>query len=310
MSILSVHDIQGIAAYQNKIRIPSGHQLSFDGNLKIPVWTESTRPPSPEIGMIGFNNDDNFKVLELWNGTEWVTAGSVPDSAEVIALKQYAASGILTYKFETTAPLDAAGGVVNISKDTSVTGTVYEGTQLMRGDGASGNWNTIANSINTAQTNSQGCTLVWWARESTSPNTYQRWFDWYPTQCYWMDKQNSTTYNFGGHTVNFATVSGDSGFSFQQWKMYAVTMAVGRGPTSQSHRVDFSHNGQMYSVSGTTAEARGCGSLAGFMGYNSGNDAYAYRGWFGQVRTYKKALTSEEVSALYNDGKGRFASDI
>ena len=73
MSILSVHDIQGISAYQNKIRIPSGHQLNFDGNLKIPVWTLGSRPISPEIGLIGYNTTD--EVVELYNGTEWVTIG-------------------------------------------------------------------------------------------------------------------------------------------------------------------------------------------------------------------------------------------
>lgn len=82
MSILSVHDIQGIAAYQNKVRIPSGHQLSFDGNLKIPVWTTGTRPVSPEIGLIGYNTTD--EITELYDGTKWVFVGAkkVDGSAE------------------------------------------------------------------------------------------------------------------------------------------------------------------------------------------------------------------------------------
>jgi hypothetical protein len=73
MSSLSLRDIQGISAFQNKVRIPSGHQLSFDGNLKIPTWTTGTRPASPEIGLFGFNTTDG--VTELYNGTEWVTVG-------------------------------------------------------------------------------------------------------------------------------------------------------------------------------------------------------------------------------------------
>lgn len=75
MSILSLRDIQGIATYNNKVRIPLGHQLSFDGNLKVPIWTTSTRPQSPDIGLIGYNTTD--KVLEIYNGTEW---GSVSGS--------------------------------------------------------------------------------------------------------------------------------------------------------------------------------------------------------------------------------------
>lgn len=76
MSILTVRDIQGLSAYQNKVRIPSGHQLSFDGNLKIPVWTTGTRPVSPEIGLIGFNSNNG--VLEFYTGTGWSSAGNPP----------------------------------------------------------------------------------------------------------------------------------------------------------------------------------------------------------------------------------------
>jgi hypothetical protein len=62
MSILSVHDLQGISAYSNTIRIPSGHnletygQFSINGSLKIPVWTTATRPTTNlVIGLIGYN---------------------------------------------------------------------------------------------------------------------------------------------------------------------------------------------------------------------------------------------------------------
>ena len=71
MSILSVHDLQGISAYQNKIRVPSGHQLGFDGNLKLPVWTDSTRPVSPEVGLFGYNSQTS--ALELWDGSDWAS---------------------------------------------------------------------------------------------------------------------------------------------------------------------------------------------------------------------------------------------
>lgn len=74
MSSLSVHDIQGITAYSNTIRIPSGHKLSFDGNLKLPTWTDSTRPAGPETGLIGYNTEN--EIAEIYNGTEWVSIGS------------------------------------------------------------------------------------------------------------------------------------------------------------------------------------------------------------------------------------------
>jgi hypothetical protein len=107
MSILSVHDLQGIAAYQNKIRVPSGHQLGFEGTLKIPVWTNSTRPQNLEVGTIGFN--DQRKVVEIYNGTDWVSVGS--SSLSAFREDPYSSSLILaatfdqTYGFNNIAPL-------------------------------------------------------------------------------------------------------------------------------------------------------------------------------------------------------------
>jgi hypothetical protein len=102
MSSLSLRDIQGISAFQNKVRIPSGHQLSFDGNLKIPVWTTGTRPVSPEIGLIGYNTTD--KIAELYDGTEWVSVGqskldgttadkAVEKSTDILAANPSATTG-------------------------------------------------------------------------------------------------------------------------------------------------------------------------------------------------------------------------
>jgi len=74
MSSLSVHDIQGITTFNNTVRIPSGHKLSMEGELKLPTWTDSTRPASPELGLIGFNTEQ--EVTEVYNGTEWTSVGS------------------------------------------------------------------------------------------------------------------------------------------------------------------------------------------------------------------------------------------
>ena len=81
MSILSLRDIQGIAAYSNKVRIPSGHQLSIEGGLKLPVWTTSTRPSSTETGILGWNSE--LDQIEIYDGTSWVGAsgGTLGSSA-------------------------------------------------------------------------------------------------------------------------------------------------------------------------------------------------------------------------------------
>lgn len=102
MSILSLRDLQGISAYSNKIRIPSGHQLSFDGNLKIPVWTTGTRPVSPEVGLIGFNS--TTKVIELYDGTVWVNVGGDNNSLNGSTVQRAAISGVAILAINSTAP--------------------------------------------------------------------------------------------------------------------------------------------------------------------------------------------------------------
>lgn len=74
MSSLSVHDIQGITAYNNTIRVPTGHTLDVQGtlntsNLSIPMWTDGTRPTTGLVmGLTGFNTDK--KLLEIYGGED------------------------------------------------------------------------------------------------------------------------------------------------------------------------------------------------------------------------------------------------
>lgn len=70
MSTLNVHDIQGFSTYGNNVRLPNGHQLQIEGNLKLPSWTTSTRPSSPEVGQIGFNSE--LARYEGYDGNDWV----------------------------------------------------------------------------------------------------------------------------------------------------------------------------------------------------------------------------------------------
>ena len=93
MSQLSVHDILGLSAYSNKIRIPSGHALEVEGNLKFPVWTSSTRPSGPETGSLGYNSET--AVLELYNGTAWVNVGDPRLSGTTATTAGYAAAEVI-----------------------------------------------------------------------------------------------------------------------------------------------------------------------------------------------------------------------
>ena len=93
MSQLSVHDILGLSAYSNKIRIPSGHALEIDGSLKFPTWTSSTRPSGPETGSLGYNSET--AVLELYNGTAWVNVGDPRLSGTTATTAGYAAAEVI-----------------------------------------------------------------------------------------------------------------------------------------------------------------------------------------------------------------------
>lgn len=88
MSTLSVHEIQGITAYNNTILIPSGNTLSVSGSLNvsngglnIPTWSTSTRPLSPVVGTLGYNLSEDKQVLEIYDGSDWVALGSGSSSA-------------------------------------------------------------------------------------------------------------------------------------------------------------------------------------------------------------------------------------
>jgi hypothetical protein len=113
MSILSVHDLQGISAYSNTIRVPTGHNLETygklvaNGTLKVPSWQTTGRPATPEVGMIGYNL--TLKVTEIYTGSEkgWVSIGSaatlsLAESVGVTPLLHYQSSDLSTYSDGTT----------------------------------------------------------------------------------------------------------------------------------------------------------------------------------------------------------------
>ena len=132
MSILSVHDLQGISAYQNKIRVPSGHQLGFDGNLKLPVWTDSTRPVSPEVGLFGYNSQTS--ALELWDGSDWaslsITSGPPLGDGSSEAFAPPHARELAEYAYPS--------GVYWIKPEGQVAKQTY--VDMSNDDGSGGGW--------------------------------------------------------------------------------------------------------------------------------------------------------------------------
>lgn len=73
---------------------------SFDGNLKVPVWTTATRPLSPEVGFIGFNTTTSG--FEIWDGTKWFSVGGGADGSTAERAAESALS-ILSVKPSSTS---------------------------------------------------------------------------------------------------------------------------------------------------------------------------------------------------------------
>jgi hypothetical protein len=112
MSILTVRDIQGLSSFQNEVRIPSGHRLTIDGNVKLPSWTTGTRPVSPEVGSVGYNT--TTQIAEIYDGTSWASLGrikldgtsaatAVDRSTDILAANPTAGTGWYWIKVNNTA---------------------------------------------------------------------------------------------------------------------------------------------------------------------------------------------------------------
>lgn len=75
MSTLSVHDLQGISAHSNTVRVPSGNKFHVDGELKIPSYTTANRPSlgSGEAGNLIWNS--SLQAVQVWTGSAWNLLG-------------------------------------------------------------------------------------------------------------------------------------------------------------------------------------------------------------------------------------------
>lgn len=158
MSSLSLHDLQGISAYSNTIRVPSGHnfetygKLVANGTLKVPLWTTSTRPASPEIGMIGYNQSDDVKAPEIYTGTErgWLIFGrsAVLDLADFV--------GVTPFLHYQASDLDLIGDGTNFTvnnywKNVGSGGDQYDLINDTSGHYSSNIYKTTQNSTSCAQ---------------------------------------------------------------------------------------------------------------------------------------------------------------
>ena len=111
MSTIRVHDIEGISTYSNTVRVPSGHTLDIDGDLRLPVYTTATLPGSGTEGQLVY--DSSTKSIKVWNGNAWTAAGLTQSgdgssenspgvsAAAIKALNPSASTGMYWIKNET-----------------------------------------------------------------------------------------------------------------------------------------------------------------------------------------------------------------
>lgn len=93
-SVLRLDQIQTLAGTP-VLSLSNTGTCSFDGNLKIPVWTTGSRPTSPETGFIGFNTVT--AGFEIWDGEKWFSIGGGADGSSIDRAAE-SASAILGVK--------------------------------------------------------------------------------------------------------------------------------------------------------------------------------------------------------------------
>lgn len=127
MSILTVHDIQGLSAYSNKVRIPSGHALEIQSGakFKLPGYDQANRPSSAEVGELIINT--TTLNVEVWTGDAWYPIGGGQSTlgTEVnpaVNAKELRDAGITEdgpywIKASTSAPLQQVYCILNPAVD-------------------------------------------------------------------------------------------------------------------------------------------------------------------------------------------------
>lgn len=117
MSTLSVHDLQGIAAYSNIVRVPSGSTLSVEGKFKLPSYTSGLKPTGVAGEMIYVSDT---QTVEIWSGSAWIIIGGgvgLTADAPATGGAQIQAAGITTNGLYWIKPTGYIGDPVQVYVD-------------------------------------------------------------------------------------------------------------------------------------------------------------------------------------------------
>jgi hypothetical protein len=300
MSILSIRDIQGLAAYSNTLRIPTGHNLevygnfSANGNLKIPVWTTETRPSVPVVGMIGFNSSEDKKAVEIWDGEEWSLIGT-------------AATVDLPTGYKIAMTFDASGGGLLPASTWTVsqpsgTPSTYVSTGGVENSGYFSNSGRSVNSnffridqMPVTGTSTDLTFCIWYkGTQSVAPQTYG------PAVPLFGDIRGSV---YGGYGItNGRAEFRDSGNGYQgplvnnnQWTHMAFSMTTGKTLKIYVNGILTNTFNSVYVATSYTR----CSDIGAH---------YPYSGYTAPTAidcpvVYSRILTDAEVLQVYQAGK-------
>ena len=318
MSSLSVRDIQGIAAYSNTVRIPSGNTLSFDGNLKVPVWSTPTRPATPTQGLIGYN--DTTKIFEIYTGTEWRNAGysktypDLPVSAGLVLhldANRTLANGTIGYAGNTWLDQTNIIGNVNIRNRSSDWSFVTEPAT-----------NLVCVFNNTNRTSSAGIdipvnngfnkiegTIEIWVRPSdkygghgffnnsdgasyTNASNWLWWGTWSNSDCVYFRQGNASTC-----CNDLSTCSFSGNYLVDQWQQFVMTWKSDTGRATMYRNGSVMYSTTSLPTNPPNSNPTNTGQL--FNGHTR-TDNMQFKGYCSQYRIYNRELSGTEVASNWN----------
>lgn len=301
-SIIKVDELTTLTGTGN-LNIPVGLSvagtLSSNQKLKIPVWTTATRPSSPEVGLIGFNSDDDVKTVEVYDGEDWVIVGTVAKptlpAGFVLAMTMDSANGgrlpastwTISEPAGTAATFVSSGGVDN--------GGYYSNSGRPAGSppGVSNYFYRI-DQMPIIGTTSDLTFCIWYkGTQSVAPQTYG------PAVPLFGDIRGSV-YGGLGMSNGYAEFR-DSGNAYQgplintgQWKHVAFSMTTSK---TLKIYVDGSLTNTFTNVSVQTSYTR-CSDIGAHYPYSG----YTAPSAIDCPVVYNRILTDAEVLQVYQAG--------
>ena len=309
MSTLNIHDLQGISAYSNVIRVPNGHSLNtvgnftadgrveMNGSLKLPTWVDAGRPSSPVAGDMGYNFAADKNYVEIYNGTEWVSVGATAATGVYNDATVYAP--LEDNKIYVNGTLSGSATVNTVNYGSFGTDEANSTLTVLKNNG-SGSQTKVFGSGNPGTSHTIS---LWFRSASTGDNgmLFSKANDSGDTQYnvdIWDGNGNNNIYNNNGDGYN-NPFGGTSGYRFNHsdWKHYCF---VNDGSTAKLYR-DGSLIGNS-SFYRSFVNHQGSWSLGSWSGQYFGSYALSNARFRKFAVWNNTAKNAGEVSALFNAG--------